>query len=130
MPAVLDEMNPNYSEEEIIRDNLHPIYWRDYPGEWLRFHADNPDIYFYLKSMALDLLDTGHKTWGIKSLIEAVRWQVATTTTDPVFKINNNHAPYYARYLMDMEPRLRGFFKTREVKANGLTVSKTYLEVE
>ena len=39
MPAVLDEMNPNYSEEEIIRDNLHPIYWREYPGEWLRFHA-------------------------------------------------------------------------------------------
>ena len=116
MPAVLDEMNPEYSEEEIIRDNLHPIYWRDYPGEWLRFHADNPDIYFYLKSMALDLLETGHKTWGMKSLIEAVRWQVATTTTDPVFKINNNHAPYYARYLMDMEPRLRGFFKTRQVK--------------
>jgi len=37
-------------------------------------------------------------------------------TTDPVFKINNNHAPYYARYLMDMNPELRGFFNIRQVK--------------
>ena len=99
--------------------DLHPIYWREYPGEWLRFHADNPEVYEHLHRMAIDLLDlleTGHKTWGMKSLIEAVRWQVATTTTDPVFKINNNHAPYYARYLMDMEPRLRDFFNIRKVK--------------
>tara|TARA_B100001175_G_scaffold278152_1_gene254582 strand:- start:6829 stop:7173 length:345 start_codon:yes stop_codon:yes gene_type:complete len=112
----------------MMTDNLHPIYERDYPKAWLRFHADNPDIYFYIRSMALDLFNSGHKTWGMKSLIEAVRWQIATTTTDPVFKINNNHAPYYARYLMDMEPQLEGFFKTREVKANGLTVTESYME--
>lgn len=116
MPAVLDEMNPEYSEEEIIKDNLHPIYWREYPGEWLRFHADNPDVYDHLHRMAIDLLELGRNKWGMKSLIEVVRWQIAMNTTDPVFKINNNHAPYYARYLMDMEPRLRGFFNVRRVK--------------
>jgi|TARA_B110000003_G_C16572990_1_gene505063 hypothetical protein len=113
----------------MMTDNLHPIYERDYPKAWLRFHADNPDIYYYIRSMALDLFNSGYKTWGMKSLIEAVRWQIATTTTDPVFKINNNHAPYYARYLMDMEPQLEGFFKTREVKANGLTVTNSYFDV-
>ena len=25
--------------------DLHPIHWREYPGEWLRFHADNPEVY-------------------------------------------------------------------------------------
>ena len=116
MPAVLDEMNPDYSEEEIIRDNLHPIYWRDYPGEWLRFHAENPQVYTWLKQSAMQLKANGHKKWGMKSLIEVLRWQQAMQTTDPSFKINNNHAPYYARYLMDMNPSLRGFFNIRQVK--------------
>ena len=113
-PAVLDEIIER--EKRGSHDDLHPIYWREYPGEWLRFHADNPEVYEHLHRMAIDLLELGRKKWGIKSLIEVVRWQIAMNTTDPVFKINNNHAPYYARYLMDMEPRLRAFFNIRQVK--------------
>ena len=122
MPAVLDyEKDNRVSRHKVIdreehSDDLHPIYWREYPGEWLRFHADNPDVYDHLHRMAIDLLELGRKKWGMKSLIEVVRWQIAMNTTDPVFKINNNHAPYYARYLMDMEPRLEGFFNIRKVK--------------
>ena len=126
MPAVLYDGNNNFKrvddKRELIefmqsnQDGLHPIYWREYPGEWLRFHADNPEVYEHLHRMAIDLLALGRRKWGINSLIEVVRWQIAMNTTDPVFKINNNHAPYYARYLMDMEPRLRDFFNIRKVK--------------
>ena len=119
MPAVLDESYENgYKQLGYVEgsSDLHPIYWRDYPGEWLRFHADNPNVYEWLKQSAIQLKANGHKKWGMKSLIEVMRWQVAMQTTDPVFKINNNHAPYYARYLMDMEPSLRGFFNIRETK--------------
>ena len=109
MPAILDE-------EEIINDNLHPIYWRHYPGEWLKFHADNPNVYEWLKQSAIQLKANGHKKWGMKSLIEVLRGQQAMQTTDKMFKINNNHAPYYARYLMDMNSELEGFFNIRQVK--------------
>lgn len=97
-------------------DDLHPIYKREYPLAWLKFHADNPGVYTWLYQSAMQLKANGHKKWGMKSLIEVLRWQHAMQTTDTMFKINNNHAPYYARYLMDMEPRLEGFFNTRKVK--------------
>ena len=126
MPAVLYDGNNNFKrvddKRELIEfmqsneDGLHPIYWREYPGEWLRFHADNPQVYTELKRMSFELLERGRKKWGINSLIEVVRWQIAMNTTDPVFKINNNHGPSYARYLMDMNPELEGFFNTRQVK--------------
>ena len=112
MPAVLYDGNNNFERV----DDLHPIYWRHYPGDWLQFHADNPQVYEWLKRSAMQLKDNGHKKWGMKSLIEVLRWQHAMQTTDPVFKINNNHAPYYARYLMDMNPELKGFFNIRQVK--------------
>ena len=73
-------------------------------------------MYTELKRMSFELLERGRKKWGINSLIEVVRWQIAMNTTDPVFKINNNHGPSYARYLMDMNPELEGFFNTRQVK--------------
>ena len=41
MPAVLYDGNNNFERV----DDLHPIYWRHYPGDWLQFHADNPQVY-------------------------------------------------------------------------------------
>ena len=107
------EFGETYAEYE---DDLHPIYKREYPLAWLKFHADNPGVYAWLYQSAMQLKANGHKKWGMKSLIEVLRWQHAMQTTDTMFKINNNHAPYYARYLMDMEPQLEGFFNIRKVK--------------
>ena len=49
MPAVFYDGSNNFKrvddKRELIEfmqsneDGLHPIYWREYPGEWLRFHA-------------------------------------------------------------------------------------------
>ena len=118
MPAVLDiDFATDMIELTQLNDeDLHPIYWRNYPGEWLRFHAENPQVYTWLKQSAMQLKANGHKKWGMKSLIEVLRRQQAMQTTDKMFKINNNHAPYYARYLMDMNPELKGFFNIRQVK--------------
>jgi len=87
-----------------------------YPSDWTQFHKKNPQVYEWLVKSAMQLQANGHKKWGMKSLIEVMRWQVAMQTTDPIFKINNNHAPYYARYIMHMNPSLDGFFNIRETK--------------
>ena len=64
MPAVSDIIE---REKRGSHDDLHPIYWREYPGEWLRFHADNPEVYDHLRRMAIDLIEIGHvKKWGMK----------------------------------------------------------------
>lgn len=79
------------------------------------FHAANPKVYEGLKRLAVAMRRRGFETYGMKALIEVFRWQTATPTADPEFKINNNHAPYYARLLMKQVTELRGFFEVREV---------------
>lgn len=80
------------------------------------FHEANPHVYRELVTLALQLRQKGHGAYGIKSLFEVIRWHRALETTDQDFKLNNNHAPYYARAIMAAEPELRGFFNVRELK--------------
>ena len=79
--------------------------------EWLTFHESNPMIYIELCRMALELLDAGRSRYGIHGLFEVLRWHRARLqTTDEEFKINDHHAPFYARLLMIREAQLEGFF--------------------
>jgi hypothetical protein len=59
----------------------------------------------------------GWNHYGIKAIVEVVRFHRALETTDPDFKLNNNYSSRYARILMDQEPELAGFFQTRELKS-------------
>lgn len=77
------------------------------------FHARSPQVFVGLKSLALIAKKRGATRYGIKALIEVYRWNVLAKTDDPEFKINNNHAPFYARLLMREVPELDGFFETR-----------------
>jgi hypothetical protein len=77
------------------------------------FHRDNPHVYANLLSMALALKGRGRQFYGIGALAEVLRFQRALLTTDPDYKINNNYRALYARMLMDQEPELRDFFRTR-----------------
>jgi hypothetical protein len=77
------------------------------------FHRDNPHVYVRLRALALRLKDRGRPFYGIKALTEIVRFEQAMETTDPDYKINNNYTALYARMLMDLEPELRDFFRTR-----------------
>ena len=80
-----------------------------------RFHEANPQVYSTLRRLSLDLVDRGHSRIGIGMLFEVIRWQIAMTTTDKEFKLNNNLRSRYARLLMKNEPRLAGVFETREL---------------
>jgi hypothetical protein len=81
------------------------------------YHAANPQVYRRLRAKAFALLATGKRKYGINTLIEVLRWEhdMSIDTTDE-FKINNNHAPFYARLLMETNPELEGFFNLRDQK--------------
>lgn len=81
--------------------------------QFAAFHRENPDVYNRLRELAIDLRSRGHAKGSIAMLFEVLRWEHALATTDPDFKLNNNYRAFYARLLMDHEPRLRGFFETR-----------------
>lgn len=83
------------------------------------FHRDNPVVYRTLVTLARQWVDqTGRHKMGINALVERTRWEVAITTSDPDFKINNSYAPYYARVIMRDEPDLDGIFDLRRSAAD------------
>jgi hypothetical protein len=65
----------------------------------------------------LQKIRQGHRHLGALTVLHRIRWETGTATTDPDFKINNNHAAYYARLFMADHPTHRGFFRTRRVLA-------------
>jgi hypothetical protein len=84
--------------------------------KFLEFHHRNPHIYRAILDKALELFRAGRRRYGIKALYEVVRWEQAIQTEGGEFKLNNNHAAFYARMIMDNVPQLQGFFTTRETK--------------
>ena len=82
-----------------------------------KFHSLNPHVYQSLVNLALQLRRKGREMYGIKSLFEVVRWHRAMETdSEDEFKLNNNHAPYYARMIMKNVPELEQFFCVRVLK--------------
>jgi hypothetical protein len=80
------------------------------------FHRDNPKVWELFRKFAFQAIESGRPRYGANSVIERIRWHTNIETNDPEFKINNNHAPYYARMFMEVYPEHDEFFITREVK--------------
>lgn len=80
------------------------------------FHEANPHIYDLLVEKCFRLLRKGRKHYGIKALIEVIRFDYAVTTTGDLWKINNNYAPLYSRKIMGDHIALDGFFELRKRK--------------
>lgn len=80
------------------------------------FHKLNPNVLEYLTELALNMQAQGFDHYGIQGLFNIFRWDPRTTTTGGDYKITNTFSPYYARMIMDEEPRLRGFFITYQLK--------------
>jgi len=101
-----------YSEEVALAKFQANSFYDDFT----EFHEEHPEVYDELKKLALDLVGHGHRRYSINGLFEVLRWHRAMRTTDDEqedFKLNNNYRALYARLLMLVEPRLRGFFETR-----------------
>lgn len=78
------------------------------------FHEENPHVAAVLREKALAVKALGMRTFGVKALVEAVRWDPRLRTSGQPFKLNNNHTAAYARLLMETTPELRGFFRLRD----------------
>lgn len=88
------------------------------------FHRANPHVYAALKSLALQMVRSGVRQYGIKGLVEKLRWEFALATKGDAFKICNTYTSRYARLLTQNEPELKGFFELRYLRESKSEVSK------
>ena len=79
------------------------------------FDRRNPHVYQELEVMAATMVARGRHQFGMKMLVEVLRWRFYLETNDPnsEFKINNNYAAHYARALMEAHPEWGPIFALR-----------------
>ena len=94
-------------------DNDQPL--NKHEARWREFHAQNPEVYELVKRFAYEVLAKGYKRYSAYSIIQRIRWEIEIRTVGDTYKINNNHAPYYARLFHLDHPQHDGFFRTRPV---------------
>lgn len=81
-----------------------------------RFHEQNPHVYQALRTVALWCM-ANDKRMGIKAIYERVRWEFNLRTDGEPYRLNNSYTSLYSRLLMELEPKLDGFFETRRRRA-------------
>lgn len=90
-------------------------------ADFEKFHAENPEIYTILVGLAREWVaicakksaETGvyvKPKIGIGALYEVARWELIKSTTDPDYKMSNNHRAFYSRLIMAQEPDLCELF--------------------
>ena len=87
---------------------------------FLKFHAENPQVYRLFKQYANALMSQGITTYGAKGIMERLRWHYEVESRAYDFKLNNNYASCFSRLLMSQDPSFKSFFSTRshrELKA-------------
>jgi hypothetical protein len=84
------------------------------------YHRQHPQVYRKLVNLARQAKGAGFSHYGMKALVERLRWHmtVERKSTEP-FKINNDFASRYARYIMSMEPDLSDFLEVRRLRSKG-----------
>ena len=89
------------------------------PERFEQFHRDNPHVYDILVRLAREwVTTTGRHKIGIATLYERVRWEIATTTSDADYKLNDAYRAYYARLIMLFEKDLSEIFEVRDSGAD------------
>lgn len=89
------------------------------PERFERFHRENPHVYDTLVRLAREWVrTTGRHKIGIATLYERVRWEMAVTTSDADYKLNDAYRAYYARIIMLFESDLDGIFDLRDSGAD------------
>jgi hypothetical protein len=79
----------------------------------------NPELLDALVRLARQWVDRfGRRRLGVRLLVERARWEMAFTSGDPDFRINNNYCPFLAREIVRRAPDLEGVFTTRASMAD------------
>jgi len=84
--------------------------------EFREFHNKNPRVWELLQKFTFQIIDRGFKNYSVNAVFERIRWHADVETSDPEFKLSNNHRAYYSRMFMDKYPEYEGFFRTKELK--------------
>lgn len=82
------------------------------------FHADNPQVYEWVKEYTQNKVDAGFKRWGFEAIWNDIRWNQQCQTSGKPFKLNNNYKAFYVRKLINEFPHLEGFFEQRCLTKN------------
>lgn len=101
-------------------DLLYAANDRTIDEKFADYNRAHPEVYRKLVSLARQAKGAGFTHYGMKALIERLRWHmtVERQCTDP-FKINNDFSSRYARYIMALEPDLDGFLEVRKLRSKG-----------
>lgn len=89
------------------------------PQRWWTFHAEHPEVAASLARLARRLLRRGYQHLGIGMLWETTRYRtmLGAGPGEDIYRLNNNHRAYYARWLMERHSDLAGVFETRSSEA-------------
>ena len=92
-------------------------------ARFMRFHSENPIVYRLWDRFTHEALAKGHSRVGSQMIMERIRWETNVELIDArpdnkQLKINDHHAPYYARLWMDKNPEHKGLFSTRTVEGD------------
>jgi hypothetical protein len=97
-------------------EHLRPVYYAPeltLAERAARFHAENPHVLRLVVTLARRVVDRGRGHGSINMIFETLRWHYLETHGD-VYRLNNSYRAWYAREAMRVDPRLAGFFSTRE----------------
>lgn len=83
-------------------------------AQFRAFHKAHPEVWSLFCRFAFDAINAGRKHIGANAVIERIRWETnVVADRGDEFKINNDHAPFYARMFMANYPEWDGLFRTR-----------------
>lgn len=84
------------------------------------FHQANPQVYRALHLLALQMADTGRRSYGVGGLFEVLRWHyLLARGPSAQYQLNNSYRAFYARLLMSEDPdKLANFFELRKQTFN------------
>ena len=93
-----------------------------------KFDQDNPQVWKLFLELVIKHINAGHRRGSVEFIFNIMRWEHDMETTDPFYKINNNHKPFYARKWIRFcvehnEPKylkIKDYFQTRESQADEL----------
>jgi hypothetical protein len=80
------------------------------PEDFIRFDAENPQVYRLFCRFAWEAVRSGRNHFGVAAIWERIRWYSEIETHGDPWKVGNNWRAFYGRKFMAEFPETKGFF--------------------
>jgi hypothetical protein len=94
-----------------IRRSLDDLF-----AEWIT-SIHGQAVYLGLVKRAFRMKRAGVSHYGVKAILEAMRFSYTILRGPEAWKVNNNYGSRLGRLAMREYPELAGFFETRELRS-------------